>query len=348
MTKFRMPAEWETHDATWVAWPHEESDWPEKFATVPWTYAEIVRLLAEHERVEIICNSEQEREAAHHCLRMHHVPESSVRLHVFSTDRSWLRDSAPTCVIDDHGRAQWMGWKFNAWAKYDNFSSDAELPKQIASLSGLAIASATRPDTRLPLVLEGGAIDSDGEGSLLVTEECLLSSIQERNPGLDRAGYEQAFNQWLGVEKTIWLDRGVEGDDTHGHIDDIARFVAPGRVVLVFPDAPDHPYYQAAVENLRRLEAATDARGRRIEVLKLPMPRHIAFGEEVLPASYANFYVTNGAVLVPTFNDPNDFRALEVLKNVFPERQVVGLGAIDLILGQGSLHCLTQPQFAGR
>lgn len=339
-----MPAEWEAHDATWIAWPHQESDWPGKLACIPWVYAEIARGLAMGDRVEILCNSEAIVEQARICLDAHHVDLNACRLHLFPTDRGWLRDSAPTAVRRG-GQLEWVHWKFNAWAKYDNYDLDARIPVEMERITGIARTEAYRPDApERRLVLEGGGIETDGEGTLLVTEECLLSEVQCRNPGLAREGYEKAFAEYLGIRRTIWLDSGCPGDDTHGHIDDIARFVAPGTVVLACESNHDDAYFAASQENLRRLEAARDAAGRRLRVIKLPMPAPVWYEDQRLPASYANFYIANASVLVPTFNDPNDRLALGILADLFPDRVVLGIASRDLVLGQGTLHCLSQQQ----
>jgi agmatine deiminase len=339
----RMPAEWEPHRATWISWPHEETDWHDKFETIPWVYAEIVRVLARSEFVEIICNSEIVREQAEFCISMHRVPLERVRFHILETDRSWLRDSAPTGVkVGD--RNNWVQWKFNAWAKYDNFSKDADVPGLVARVSEWSMDQALRPDDGTPLVLEGGAIETDGAGTLLVTEECLQSEVQCRNPGLSKDGYEQAFRKYLGITKTVWLVAGCEGDDTHGHIDDVARFYAPGKVLLAFPDDPQDPFHLISVENEKILKSSRTADGKEMKVTRLPMPRDMYFGDERLPASYANFYIANRTVLVPTFNDVNDVTALSIIQKSFPDREVIGIAAADLVLGFGTIHCLTQQE----
>ena len=339
-----MPAEWEPHEATWIAWPHEPTDWPGKLEPIRWVYAEIARVLSSSERVEILCKDDTVKKEAAECLKLHRVEGSTVRLHLVPNDRGWLRDSLPTAVRTDNKSIQWLGWRFSAWAKYSNFSDDAMVPGAVAKISAKPLFSAARPDNDEPMTLEGGAFDVDGEGTLMTTEECLLSSEQERNPGLNREGYEKAFATYLGIKKTIWLGHGCAGDDTHGHVDDIARFVAPGKVVLAFESDPSEDNHVASLDNLKRLEAATDAAGRKLEVIKLPMPRPVWCGDERLPASYANFYIANKTVLVPTFNDEADRTALNILADLFPTRKVVGIHAVDLVLGQGTLHCLTQQQ----
>ena len=339
----RMPAEWEPHSATWLAWPFFEPDWPGKLEPIPWVYAEIVRALHRYERVEILCNDEKVREDALAKLGAHGVDPAGYRLHLVPSDRVWVRDSAPTMVMREDGSIELVNWAFNAWAKYDNYGNDVLVGGAIERITGLPRAVPERPDGRGPVVLEGGAIDADGAGTLLVTEECLLSEIQERNPGLDRPGYERVFADWLGITKTIWLGEGCVGDDTHGHIDDIARFLAPGVIALAFEEDPADENHRRSVDNLRRLEHA-GAKDGALKVVKLPYPRAVEMDGTRLPASYANFYIANGVVIVPTFNDRNDRLALNVLAEAFPDRDVIGIHAVDLVWGLGTLHCLTQQQ----
>ncbi len=340
----RMPAEWSRHDATWIAWPHHEPDWPGKLAPIPWVYAEIVRALAPYERVEILCQDVHVRDDAQRALDLHHVSRAQYRLHLQPTDRVWLRDSGPTGVHDANGNVSLVRWDFNAWAKYDNFARDIQVPPAISAITGLVAIAAVRPDSGAALVLEGGGIETDGMGTMLVTEEWLLSDVQVRNPGLDRAGYERVFAEYLGITKTIWLGEGCVGDDTHGHVDDIARFVAPGVVVLAHEIDPADDNHRRSLDNLERLRGATDARGRALQVVTLPYPRAVIMDDARLPASYANFYIANGVVLVPTFNDANDRIALNALADVLPTHAVVGIHAVDLVWGLGTLHCLTQQQ----
>jgi agmatine deiminase len=342
----RMPAEWEPHEATWIAWPHHEPDWPGKLESIPWVYAEIVRVLHSFERVEILCHDDEVRRAAERHLAAHGV-RGGYRLHAVPNDRVWLRDSAPTAVEREDGRIELVEWRFNGWAKYSNFARDSQVGGAIARITALPRVEPVRPDTGARVVLEGGAFDTDGAGTLLVTEECLLSPVQERNPGLSREDYERVFKEYLGVRQTIWLGEGCAGDDTHGHVDDVARFAAPGVIVLAFEEDPaDEENYRRSAENMERLELAGAGHGA-LRVVKLPFPRAVTMSDERLPASYANFYIANGVVLVPTFNDPNDRLALNVLAELFPDRRVVGIHAVDLVWGFGTLHCLTQQQPRG-
>ena len=340
---YRFPAEWERHDATWIAWPHHEPDWPGKLGPIPWVYAEIVRVLHQYERVEILCHDNDVRENARSNLESHGVREN-FRLHLVPTDRVWLRDSAPTGVIGDDGRVALMNWDFNAWAKYPNFATDQKVGEAIAKITGLPRVEPTRPDNGARVVLEGGGIETDGEGTLIVTEEWLLSNEQVRNPGLTRDGYERVFRETLGVRETIWLGKGCVGDDTHGHVDDVARFAAPGVVALAYEaDPADDENHRRSIDNWDRLQRAGGDRGA-VRVVKLPYPRPVYMNGERLPASYANFYIANGVVLVPTFNDRNDRIALDILADLFPDRHVIGIHAVDLVWGFGTLHCLTQQQ----
>jgi len=340
-----MPAEWEPHRATWIAWPHHEPDWPGKFGPIPWVYAEIARVIASHEPLEILCHSSDVMESARVALDAHGVRADRVRLHVVPTDRVWLRDSAPTAVHDASGRVVLVNWGFNAWAKYDNWTLDVTVGAAMAALTGLPREAPCRQDTGARVVLEGGGIEVNGEGLLLVTEEWLLSDVQVRNTGLTRAAYEELFGAWLGVHTTIWLGEGCVGDDTHGHVDDVARFVGRNTVVLAVEPDPRDDNHARSIDNLKRLEQASAAPGvGPLRIVTLPFPRAVVMNGERLPASYANFYIANGVVLVPTFNDPNDRVALDTLAELMPSHQVVGIHAVDLVWGLGTLHCLTQQE----
>jgi agmatine deiminase len=338
-----MPAEWAPHRATWIAWPHHEPDWPGKLGPIAWVYAEIVRVLANQEQVEILCHDAAVVADARATIDAHGVRADRVSLHVVPTDRVWLRDSAPTATIDDHGRVVLVNWAFNGWAKYDNWKRDALVGDAIAHLTGLPRLEPRRPSGER-IVLEGGGIEVNGEGLMLVTEEWLLSDVQVRNPGLTRADYEQIFADWLGVTRTIWLGDGCVGDDTHGHIDDVARFVTADTIVVAVEEDPADENHERSVDNLERLEHAARAIARPLRIVTLPFPRPVIMNGERLPASYANFYIANGVVMVPTFNDPNDRIALNTLASLMPDRDVVGIHAVDLVWGLGTLHCLTQQE----
>lgn len=342
-----MPAEWEPHASTWLAWPHNENDWPERFEPIPWVYAEIVRALARHEVVNIVIPPDTAGGTDYgvsvtDILTRANADVSRVKLWKHATDRSWVRDSGPIFVKDASGAKVALDWHFNAWAKYDNWTRDDTLPEFVAATLGVQREQPTRNGHRV--VLEGGSIDVNGAGLLLTTEECLLSKTQERNPPFGRADYEAVFAEYLGIKKILWLGRGIVGDDTHGHIDDLARFVSARTVVTVVENDPNDDNYAILHENRERLEGMTDADGHRLEVVPLPMPRRLDFDGVRLPASYANFYIANGVVIVPTFNDPADRVALGTLAELFPDREVVGIHCVDLVWGLGTLHCMTQQE----
>jgi len=337
----RFPAEWEPHAATWLAWPHNPRDWPGKFAAIPFVFAEIIRHLARRERVEVLVQDAAAEARARRFLDRSGALSDQVRFHLRPTDRIWLRDSG--CTFVKAGAAlRAVGWSFNAWAKYDDFHRDREVAGFLAGAAGAPLAPGRMGGE--PMVLEGGSIDGNGRGTLLTTEECLLSPVQARNPGRTREDYERAFRAHLGIRKVIWLGSGITGDDTHGHVDDISRFVGEATVVTMVEPDPEDPNHAPLAENLRRLKAAVDQDGRPLTVVELPMPGPVRFADHRLPASYGNFYIANGLVLVPVFNDPNDRVALDILARVFPDRQVVGIYSGDFIWGFGAMHCMTQQQ----
>lgn len=337
-----MPAEWEPHEAVWIAWPHHREDWPGKFPAIPWVYVEIVRHLHLSEQVRVLVNNARSVERVRGSLRQAGIDLGRVDLFQFPTDRVWTRDYGPLFVraVDD-SRAI-THWGFNAWAKYSNWKRDSAIPRRVSQTLNLPRHEVFEAGRRV--VLEGGSIDVNGQGLLLTTEECLLSLVQERNPGLSRTDLESLFAKYLGVRKVLWLGRGIAGDDTHGHVDDLARFVSPRTIVVASEDHPEDANYEPLRDNLERLQGMTDLDGRSFEVVPLPMPAPVTFDGQRLPASYANFYVANDRVLVPTFNDPNDRRALGILAELFPDRVVVGIHAVDLVWGLGTLHCLTQQE----
>jgi agmatine deiminase len=329
---FRLPAEWEPHEATWLAWPHNRSDWPGKFNPVPWVYCEIVAKLTRVERVRIFIPDETAEAKARVQLEKSGANLDAVEFFHCPTNRSWTRDYCPLFVKNGSGEVAITKWRFNGWAKYSNWRHDDAAVDCIAPRLNMQM----RPG----LVLEGGAIDVNGAGVLMTTEECLLSnSVQQRNPGLTREALEQALSDYLGIERVLWLKRGIAGDDTHGHIDDLARFVSPSTIAIASEQDPAEENYELLKENLELLSSRKE-----FEIRTLPMPRPVIFDGQRLPASYANFYIANKTVLVPTFNDAADRVALNTLAELFPDREVVGIHALDLVLGLGTLHCGTMQQ----
>lgn len=343
---YRMPAEWDQHEATWLAWPHNREDWPGKFGPIPWVFAEVVRLLAERERVHIAVEDESLDRRVRGVLWRAGANLGQVEFHEWPTNRVWTRDSGPIFVRNTSGQVGITNWRFNAWAKYDDWQHDDEIPGRVAEVLGLPMWEPTAElnGEKRRVVLEGGSIDTDGAGTLLTTEECLLSEVQQRNPGVSRGQMEQIFADYLGIEQVIWLNCGATGDDTHGHVDDITRFVGPAKVVTAVEANIRDENHAPLAENLARLKLARTTEGKPLEIVELPMPRPVVFRGQRLPASYVNFYIANGLVLVPTFHDPNDRVALNTLAQVFPDREVIGIHSMDLIWGLGALHCMTQQQ----
>lgn len=344
---YRMPAEWERHEATWIAWPHNRQDWPGKFQPIPWIYADIVRHLVRDEQARILVNDSTQQRSVERALKHAHVPLDRVEFFRWKTDRVWTRDSGPIFVTrNNEPKLAITHWQFNGWAKYPNYKKDEKLPALIADKLDVESWTTTVQVNGKPrrAVLEGGSIDVNGRGTMLTTEECLLSEVQQRNPDVTRDQLERIFTDYLGVTKTIWLGNGIAGDDTHGHVDDISRFVSTDTVVTVMEKNTSDPNYAPLQENLRRLRNATDQDGKRLTVIELPLPSPVWFRRQRLPASYANFYIANAAVLVPTFNDANDRVALSTLASLFPDRDVVGIYCGDFIWGLGAIHCATQQQ----
>ncbi len=341
-----MPAEWEPHEATWIGWPHNASDWPGRFGPIPWAYAEISRWILRGEILRILVDSAAREARARRVLRRCGLDVPRVEYFRVPTDRGWTRDSGPAFVVADSPRREVAirRFRFNGWAKYPNWRRDDRVPDRVARALGLRLLPAVPGEGEREVVLEGGAIDVNGRGTLITTEECLLDpSVQVRNPGLDRPGYERVFRDTLGARHVIWLGRGIAGDDTHGHVDDLCRFTGPRTLVLCREENRTDENYEALEENRERLEEARLEDGSRPNVAFLPMPAPVFFDGRRLPASYANFYVANAAVLVPTFNDPNDRIALGILGELF-DRPVVGIHAVDLVWGLGTIHCLTRQQ----
>lgn len=345
----RMPAEWEPHAATWLGWPHNTTDWPGKLPVIQWVYGEICRKLAPGESLHILVNSAAHEAAARRVLAAAGVPAARARFFRFPTNRGWTRDTGPIFVRREREGGRGAAglaiarFQFNGWAKYPDWRRDAQVPVRAARVLRLPLVPVELGGRTI--VLEGGSIDINGRGTLLTTEECLLDrKVQARNPGLSRPEIETVLRNFLGATNVLWLGRGIAGDDTHGHVDDFCRFVNHRIVVLAEEKNPGDPNHRVLEENRERLEGMRLEDGVRMEVVRLPMPAPLYFEKLRLPASYANFYIGNAAVIVPTFNDPNDRAALGILGELFADRPVVGIHAVDLVLGLGTLHCLTQQQ----
>jgi len=339
---FSIPAEWERHEATWIAWPHNKKDWPGKIIPIHWVYGEIVRKIAEGETVRIIVKSKEHESFARRILSRVSVDFSKIQFFRFPTDRGWTRDFGPM-FVRHLGETAIVRFRFNGWAKYPNCKKDDAVSERAANAIGCRIFYANVKNH--DVVLEGGGIDTNGQGTLITTEECFLDKVtQVRNPELSKEDMETAFREYLGIKNILWLGKGIAGDDTHGHVDDLCRFVGKGKVVLCKEDNPADVNYRPLEENRERLKDMRLENGSKIEVIPLPMPAPLYFEKMRLPASYANFYISNSAVLVPTFNDPKDRIALGILSGLFTDRPVVGIHAVDLVWGLGTIHCLTHEQ----
>ncbi len=340
--KVRFPAEWEAHKSTILCWPHQKEDWPGKFMPIHWVYAEIVKNILPGEIVRIIVQSKDHKSKVINYLSRAHVELNNIDFIIAKTDRGWMRDSSPAFAKKGN-EVNAVEFVFNGWAKYSNHKKDRKIPKLLSKHANIKMLSAVHKNKQV--VLEGGAIDINGNGTLITTEECLLDDkVQVRNPGFTKKDYEEVFKKYLGIANVIWLGKGIAGDDTHGHVDDLCRFVNKNTLLICNEENPDDENYLPLKENIERLQSAKLEDGAKPNVVLLPMPKPVVFENLRLPASYANFYISNNAVLVPTFNDPNDRIALNIIKEFFPNREVIGIHAMDLVWGLGTLHCLSHEE----
>lgn len=338
-----MPAEWEKHKATWLGWPHNQDDWPDKIDTIRWVYGEMVRKISEGETVRILVQSKAEAKFAASYLKRAHCDLKRVQFVVHPTNRGWTRDSGPIHVRNKKKDLAIVHFHFNAWAKYKNWQLDTKVPETASKLLKRRLFNAQFGKKNF--IIEGGGIEVNGRGTLLTTEECYQHpTVQVRNPGMTKAEYDEQFKKYLGVTNVLWLVAGPVGDDTHGHIDDICRFVDRKTLVLIKETNKRDQNYKPLAENWERIQDFRLEDGSKPEIVSLPMPSPVHYGNWRLPASYANFYICNSCVIVPTFNDVNDRVALGILGDLFKDRPVVGIHAVDLVLGFGSLHCLTQQE----
>ena len=337
----RLPAEWENHQATLLAFPHEGADWPGKYAAVKWAFIEIIRKVASYESVVLMVKTEKQQSAISSMLKKAHADTSHVSYIIQSTNRSWMRDSGPIIVKTTEGKREALQFKFNGWAKYPNYRLDRHVPDAVSNFLNIPLTRVNYHGK--PVVLEGGAIDVNGTGTLITTEECLIDQQQQmRNAGFTKEDYASIFHDYLGITHVIWLKDGIDGDDTHGHVDDICRFVNQNTVVACMEENTTDPNHKKLKHNLTLLQEARLEEGSKLNIVEIPMPGRIDFEDMRLPASYVNFLYTNGCLLVPTFNDKNDTKVLGILKELFPEREVIGIHAVDLIWGLGTLHCLSR------
>ena len=345
MTKFsfhenlRMPAEWEKQKSTWIAWPHNKKDWPNKFDFIPEIFAEIISHISKGQKVNILIENNVLKKRAILILKNFKVNFSNIRFSLCKTDRAWLRDSFPIFVKNKNKKIL-LNWKFNSWAKYKNFKKDNSIINKVKKV--LKLQSISPVFNGRKVVLEGGAIDVNGKGTLITTEECLLSKIQQRNSGFKKNDYEKIFFNYFGIRKIIWLKRGIAGDDTHGHIDDLARFVSENTIFLAYERNKKDVNYKILRNNFRILKKLDDFK--KLKIIKIPMPEAKYIEGTRVPASYLNFYIANKVILVPTFNDKKDKLVLKMFRKYFKNRKVVPIDCSILIWGFGAIHCMTQQE----
>ena len=336
----RFPAEWEKQQGVLLCFPHNGNDWPGKYGAIQWAFVEFIKKVSLQELVFLVVKDVKQQEVVSDLLLRADVNLDKIQFIHHKTNRSWMRDSGPI-IVYNNGKREALNFNFNGWAKYSNYKLDRFVPEKVSATLDIPLTQVTYKGK--PVVLEGGALEVNGKGTLLTSEECLLHpTIQVRNPGFTKEDYEAIFKDYFGVTNTIWLGDGIKGDDTHGHIDDLARFVNPHTIVTVIETNKQDENYKPLQDNLKRLKASRLETGKAPEIVTLPMPKPLIFEGIRIPASYANFLIINHCVLAPTFNDPNDRLALNTLANCFPKHEIIGISAIDLIWGFGTLHCLSQ------
>jgi len=348
IVSFRFPAEWEPHIATWLAWNFTLSEYDrlDIQLQIQVSYLAFIASLSRYESVKILISKDGPPASWYQSI----LDKTGVSLERCSLipanlTEPFLRDTGPTWVkTNDDTERKALHWAFSGWSRFPVESGDSTIGSIVASRSGVPIIRPVRQDGVTQFVCEGGAIETDGAGTLMVTEQCLLSQIQERNLGATREEYEAIFAKFLGARTVIWLGRGAVGDDTHGHVDDIARFVRRGAVFLSVSHNPSHMNYDSSQDNLRRLSSARDANGAQIEVIELPFPDEVRLNGEIVPASYANFCFANGAVIVPIFNVPQDDEAIEIFERSFPDKKIETVYSTPFLYGGGTLHCLSQQE----
>ncbi len=345
LSNFRMPAEWERQESTLIAWPHNKNDWPGRFENIPDVFAQIISQISKVQKVKILIQHNLVKKNIYPLLRKYKATLKNIIFITIKTDRVWTRDSGPIYVVNKNKKIL-LDWKFNAWAKYKNYKYDNAINKKLNKIKNLELI---KPKFKIQkkfkdIVLEGGSIDVNGKGTIITTKECLLSKVQQRNPGLKKKDIESIFNKYLGAKNTIWLNKGIAGDDTHGHIDDIARFVDTNKIFLAYEYNKKDKNFKPLDENYKILNISKDQNGKKITIIKLPMPKPIFIEKTRVPASYLNFYIANKIVLVPVFKDKNDKKVLKIFKRNFRNRKIIPIDCLDLIWGFGAIHCMTQQE----
>jgi len=345
LSNFRMPAEWERQESTLIAWPHNKNDWPGRFENIPDVFAQIISQISKVQKVKILIQHNLVKKNIYPLLRKYKAKLKNIFFITIKTDRVWTRDSGPIYVVNKNKKIL-LDWKFNAWAKYNNYKYDNAINKKLNKIKNLELI---KPKFKIQkkfkdIVLEGGSIDVNGKGTIITTKECLLSKVQQRNPSLKKKDIENIFNKYLGAKNTIWLNKGIAGDDTHGHIDDIARFIDTNKIFLAYEYNKKDKNFKPLDENYKILNISKDQNGKKITIIKLPMPKPIFIEKTRVPASYLNFYIANKIVLVPVFKDKNDKKVLKIFKRNFRNRKIIPIDCLDLIWGFGAIHCMTQQE----
>ena len=345
--EFRMPAEWEPQKSVWIAWPHNKNDWPGLFEKIPNIIGKIIKYLTKDQIIDLLVNNNKSIDTTRIYLKKIGCNISKIKFHKLKTDRLWLRDSGPIFLVNKKNRKKTMlDFKFNAWSKYKNFGNDNKINNYISRYLNIKSILPKKVNSKkfVRVVMEGGAFDNNGSGSILLTKECLLSRKQERNKGFKKIDYENLFSKYLNAKNFIWLNKGIVGDDTHGHIDDIARFVSKSTIMIAVENNRSDKNYKALKENLKILSKSYDENGKKLKIIKIPMPRPVVINETRVPASYLNFFICNKIVLVPVFKDPKDKIVLRIFKRHFKSRKIVPVDCSILVWGFGTIHCLTQQE----
>ena len=345
LKNFRMPGEWEPQKSVWIAWPYNKKDWPGMFKNIPWTIAEIITNLSLNQNVNLLINKRKDKIKIKKILKKFKYKLKNITFHIISTNRIWLRDTGPIFLINKKKKV-FLNFKFNAWAKYRDFKKDNKINDKIAKILKV---KKIEPEVKIQkkykkIVLEGGAIDVDGNGTILLTRECLLSKVQNRNPGVTKKVFENTIKTYLNIKNFIWLNKGIKGDDTHGHVDDISRFVSKDVIMTAIEKNKKDPNYKNLRENLSILKKSKNVSGKKFKIIKIPMPKPMFIKKIRVPASYLNFYIANKIVLLPIFKDKNDDKVILIFKKFFKKRKIVPINCRDLIWGFGAIHCLTQQE----
>lgn len=337
---YRMPAEWEKQESTWVAWPHNKKDWPNKFELIPDIFAQIIAKISKFQKVNILIENKNLKKKIYLILKNYLANTKNINYTICKTNRAWLRDSFPIFVKNKLNQKVLIDWGFNSWAKYKNFNHDNKIGIKIKKILNL---DSVRPKFKnRRIILEGGSIDVNGKGVLLTTRECLQSKIQERNIGFKRKDYEEIFKKFLGIKKVLWLNKGIVGDDTHGHVDDIARFVTSKKIFLAYEKNKNDENYKKLRENYQIIQKLN--KKKEFKIIKIPMPNAKYIDGIRVPASYLNFYIANRIVLVPVFSDEKDKKIIKIFKKHFKNRKIIPIDCSQLIWGFGAIHCMTQQE----